>query len=82
MGVVHSYAKIVSHHRIKIDKFRELVKLKGSKPEGRRFKYCPRDQHLKKAEKNTYTAILPGGGFLCLAYKSSLGASHELMTGR
>ena len=47
MGVVHLYAKIASHHHIKIYVLKELVKLKGSKPEGRRFKSCPRNQHLK-----------------------------------
>ena len=38
----------------------------GSLPEGRRFKSCHRNQHLRKAEKNTQTAIRPDGGFLFL----------------
>ena len=48
MGVAHLYAKIASHHLIKIYVLKELVKLKGSKPEGRRFKSCPRNQHNRK----------------------------------
>ena len=47
MGVVHLYAKIASHHHIKIYVLKELVKLKGSKPEGRRFKSCARNQYLE-----------------------------------
>ena len=63
MGVAHLYAKIASHHHIKIHVLKELVKLKGSKPEGRRFKSCPRNRHHRK---HTHTHRYPfGWRFFC-----------------
>ena len=60
MGVVPLYAKIASHRHIEIYVLNELVKLKGSNPEGRRFKSCPRNQDHRK---HTHTAIRLDGGF-------------------